>query len=135
MGSNCDYKRPVRPQLNELRVEQSVRLAAAHKFASAGGQFSKRAGTIAENMTAFQPSKEAFQPGVENLEAIFEGSKKSPNFTISSRDKRVFTRDTRTSRNSLNFYGINHITLSRVGQNRMFSKCPTLVHPILKVSL
>jgi hypothetical protein len=128
MGSNCDYKRPVRTQSGELRVEQSARLAAPSKSARAAVQFCKRAATIAEIMTAFQPSREEFQPSAEKFEAIFQGSKRSPNFTISSRDKRVFSRDTRTSRNSRNMHGINHITLVRVGQNRMFSKCPTLVH-------
>ena len=120
MGSNCDYKGAVRPQSGELRVEQSARLAASSKSARAAVQFRDRAATIAENMTAFHP-------GAEKLEPIFEGSKKSPNFTISSRDKRVFTRDTRTSRNWRNLHEIKHITLSKVGQNRMFSKCPTLV--------
>jgi hypothetical protein len=109
-------------------MEQSARLAASSKSTRAGVQFCERAATISENMTAFQPS-------AEKLEAIFEGSKRSPNFTNSSRDKRVFSRDTRTSRNSCNLHEINHITLSKVGQNRMFSKCPILVHPILKVLL
>jgi hypothetical protein len=118
MGSNCDYKRPLRRQTGQLRVEQSARLAAASKSARVAVQFRERAAAIAENMTA-----------------IFEGSKKSPNPTISSRDKRVFSRDTRTIRNSRNLHGINHITLSKVGQNRMFSKCPTLVQPIVKVLL
>jgi hypothetical protein len=113
MGSNCDYTRPVRQQTGELRVEQSARLAAPGKSARAAVRFCERAATIAENMTAFQPSG-------EKLEAIFEGSKESPNFTNSSRDKGVFTRDTRTSRNLRNLHGINHITLSRVGQNRSF---------------
>jgi hypothetical protein len=125
MGSNCDYKRPVRAQSGELRL---ARLAAPGKSARAAVQFRDPAATIGENMTAFQPSKAAFQPGAEKLEAIFEESKRSPNFTIFSRDKRVFSRDTRTSRNSRNLHGINHITLAEVGQNRMFSKCPTLVH-------
>ena len=128
MGSNCDYKGAVRPQTGELRVEQSARFATPGKSARAALQLCERAATIAENMTAFQP-------GAEKLEAIFEGSKKGPNSTISSRDKRVFTRDTRTSRNSLNLHGINHITLSKVGQNRMFSKCPILVQPIVKLTL
>jgi len=116
-------------------VEQSARFATPGKSARAALQLCERAATIAENMTAFQPSREAFQPVAEKLEAIFEGSKKSPNSTISIRDKRVFSRDTRTNRNSRNLNGINDITLSKVGQNRMFSKCPILVHPILKVLL
>ena len=135
MGSNCDYKRPVRTQSGELRMEQSARLAASSKSARVAVQFRERAAAIAENMTGFQPSTQAFQPVAEKFEAIFEGSKRSPNFTISSRDKRDFTRDTRTSRNSRNLHGINDITLSKVGQNRMFSKCPTLVQPIVKVLL
>ena len=128
MGSNCDYKRPVRTQSGELRMEQPARLAASSKSARVAVQFRERAAAIAENMAAFQRSKAAFQPGAEKLGAILEGSKRSSNVAISSRDKRVFSRDTRTSRNSLNLHGINHITLDKVGQNRMFSKCPTLVH-------
>jgi hypothetical protein len=123
-------------------MEQSERLAASSKSARAAVQFCDRGATIAENMPAvhsgkkeFQADTQAFQPVAEEFEAIFEGSKRSPNSTISSRDKRVFSRDTRTIRNPRNLHGINHITLSKVGQNRMFSKCPTLVHPILKVSL
>jgi hypothetical protein len=109
-------------------MEQSARLAASSKSARAAVQSCERAATITENMAAFQPV-------AEKLEAMFEGSKQGPNFTISSRDKRVFTRDTRTTRNSRNLHGINHITLFKVGQNRMFSKCPILVQSILKVSL
>jgi hypothetical protein len=52
--------------------------------------------TIHSGKKGFQADTQTFQPGAEKLEAIFEGSKKSPSFTISSRDKGVFTRDTRT---------------------------------------
>src|ERR1700691_4833921 len=120
MGSNCDYKRPVRTQSGELRMEQSARLAASSKSARVAVQFRERAAAIAENMAAFQRSKAAFQPGAEKLEAIFEGSKRSSNVAISS-------RDTRTSRNSPKRHALSNITLSKVGQNRMFSKCTTLV--------
>ena len=142
MGSNCDYKRPVRPQTGELRMEQSARLAASSKSTRAGVQFCERAATISENMTAihsgkrgFQADTQAFQPVAEKAKVILEAQKRGPHSTISSRDKRVFSRDTRTIRNPRNLHGINHITLSKVGQNRMFSKCPILVQSIVKLIL
>jgi hypothetical protein len=121
-------KQFVSPPTADLRAEQSARLAAARQFAREAVQFGDRAVTIAENMTAFQPV-------AQESKVTLEVQGRGPRSTISSRDKRVFTRDTRTSRKSRNLNGINHITLFKVGQNRMFSKCPILVQSIVKLIL
>jgi hypothetical protein len=121
-------KQFVSPQTADLRAEQSAGLAPARQFARAAVQFCDRAATIAENMTAFQPV-------AEESKVTLEAQQRGPHSTVSSRDKRVFSRDTRTIRNPRNLHEINHITPFKVGQNRMFSKCPILVQSIVKLIL
>jgi hypothetical protein len=51
MGSNCDYKRPVRAQSGELRVEQS----AFQEYLSLYGELNKLGQQILEKLAAGSP--------------------------------------------------------------------------------
>jgi hypothetical protein len=85
IGSNRDYKRPVRTQSGELRL---AGLAASSKSARAAVQFCDPAATIAENMTAFQPVAEECQV---TLEA--QKRKRAPEFPAGTKEFLPGTRE------------------------------------------